>query len=82
MGKRLIDELIMEHPYYLRPYIKKMEYFHTRNELDNAKELCDKIDGLKGKLNDKDLPYFLRIREAFVKDWEPYEQVSYLNFLI
>ena len=74
-GKRLIDELIMEHPYYLRPYIKKMEYFHTRAELDNAKELCDKLDGLREKLMEKDLSYYLAIRKAFVKDWAPYEQV-------
>lgn len=80
LGKRLVDELINEHPYYLRPYIKKMEYFHTRGELENAKELCDKLDSLREKLNDKDLPYFLRIRDSFIKDWMPYEQVSFFCF--
>lgn len=78
MGKRLVDELILEHPYYLRPYIKKMEYFHTRGELDNAKELCDKLDGLKDKFNPKDLSYFLGVRDSFIKDWAPYEKVKIL----
>lgn len=74
-GKRLIDELIFEHPYYLRPFIKKMEYFHTRGELDNAKELYDKIESFKSKLNEKDNAYYLTVKAAFEKDWTPYEKV-------
>jgi DNA-binding transcriptional MerR regulator len=79
MGKRLVDELIKDHPNYLRPYIKKLEFFHTRAELDNAKELYDTLERRKNELTEeKDKAYFKRVREAFLNDWEPYQKVILL----
>lgn len=76
MGKRLVDELINEHPYYLRPYIKKLEFFHTRGELDNARELYDRLESRKNELTEeKDKVYFKQVSQAFLKDWEPYQRV-------
>ena len=78
MGKRLVDELINDHPYYLRPYIKKLEFFHTRGELDHAKELYDTLQRRKNELREeKDKVYFKKVAEAFLKDWEPYQKVIF-----
>lgn len=80
MGKRLVDELISDHPNYLRPYIKKLEFFHTRGELDNAKELYDRLERRKNELiEEKDKVYFKKVVEAFLKDWEPYQRVYWLK---
>jgi len=79
IGKRLVDELIKDHPNYLRPYIKKLEFFHTRAELDNAKELYDTLERRKNELTEeKDKVYYKRVREAFLNDWEPYQKVILL----
>jgi hypothetical protein len=77
-GKKLVDELIAEYPNYNRPYIKKMEYFHTRGEYENANELSKKIENLK--LNEKDFAYYNGVKEAFTKDWILYEKVIYIYF--
>lgn len=77
IGKKLIDELISDHPKYLRPYIKKFEFFHTRGEMENAKEFYELIKKRRNELtNEKDRDYFDRVSKAFMKDWEPYEKVN------
>lgn len=77
MGKRLVDELINDYPDYLRPYIKKLEFFHSRGELDNAREFYFTLERRKNELvEDKDKIYFKKVSEAFLKDWELYQKVN------
>ncbi len=76
MGKKLIDELIQEHPTYIRPYIKKFEYFHIMSEFENAKEFYDKVKGMENKLNEKDRVYFNNVETAFIRDYTEYEKVK------
>lgn len=81
IGKRLIDELISDHPYYLRPFIKKLEFFHTRGEFENAKEMYDTLERRKKELTEeKDKVYFKKASEAFLKDYEPYQKVNFFYY--
>lgn len=76
IGKKLIDELIQDHPTYIRPYIKKLEYFHLKGEFENAKELYDKVKPMESKLVEKDMSYFKNVESVFKKDYDDYERVN------